>query len=823
MNNKNVVKIETIGEMQYLGKNFSAFIEQKEKEGAFKDGILKIIPPDDFKPVEDETWHEKFSKSSLKIRKTLIQKYQTIEPGVFHANFVPTPKKKTVKKFYELANGQKNQPPINKTDHEVERIYWESIRGNVQYGTEIQKKIMNSKTFNLDSLGTVLDLVKHLKIDGVTNSYIYIAMFGSTFTIHVEDMDLYGINVILHGFGKFWYCVAPEHGYKLEKLLNEKIWPEVKTQYKDCPNWLRHKTCLIDPTVLEKHGIPVTRMIQQKNEMIIVAPYAYHYGFNLGWNVAEAINFGSPSWIEFGKRAKHCCDIAPRVFKMDPFVEKYQKHLYPLWIHDPCLDIKPHPFEEPTKRNRILEHGMKILGEYASKLMIENISSVKNQSQKPIPGPSNVFKRKASAAITKPDLIVKDVSNVISKQKLTSVSESKNQVSTCQDNPNEGVSDARDYNQNKDSNQGDVKKTINCEICESGNYSKITHLKKHMSNKHGARNKPGRPKVPNKGLGRKHYECAKFAGGVISCDAKFVKSSKLKEHIITVHGGIKCTICEKTFKVASKLNFHLLNVHDRNKFCPHCKMVFGAKCTLDAHIETVHEKKKHFCSLCDKAFSARKALRYHIKCVHEKQKPFSCAICMKKFTTRKAQRSHTENIHEKLRPHVCDKCTEAFAHKPALRNHIQREHEGNKPQYCCTQCELKFFQKESLQGHIAFVHEGKRLHMCPTCNSANFSTAKSLKRHISTVHEKKKTVFCPICGVSFTVGASLKIHIKAVHEEKKPYLCNICGKNFPTNVSLKHHVLGVHKKVPKKERKHMFETIKIDNGIYSGERGKLTE
>ena len=124
-------------------------------------------------------------------------------------------------------------------------------------------------------------------------------MFGSTFTIHVEDMDLYGINVILHGFGKFWYCVAPEHGYKLEKLLNEKIWPEVKTQYKDCPNWLRHKTCLIDPTVLEKHGIPVTRMIQQKNEMIIVAPYAYHYGFNLGWNVAEAINFGSPSWIEF--------------------------------------------------------------------------------------------------------------------------------------------------------------------------------------------------------------------------------------------------------------------------------------------------------------------------------------------------------------------------------------------------------------------------------------------------------------------------------------------------------------------------------------------
>ena len=87
-----------------------------------------------------------------------------------------------------------------------------------------------------------------------------------------------------------------------------------------------------------------------------------------------------------------------------------------------------------------------------------------------------------------------------------------------------------------------------------------------MSKKHGARNKPGRPKVLNKELGKKYYECAKFVGGVISCDAKFLKSSKLKEHIITDHGGIKCTICEKAFKVASKLNSHISNVHDKNKF-----------------------------------------------------------------------------------------------------------------------------------------------------------------------------------------------------------------------------------------------------------------
>ena len=121
------------------------------------------------------------------------------------------------------------------------------------------------------------------------------------------------------------------------------------------------------------------------------------------------------------------------------------------------------------------------------------------------------------------------------------------------------------------------------------------------------------------------------------------------------------------------------------------------------------------------------------------------------------------------------------------------------------------------------MHEGKRLHICPTCNSDNFITAKSLKRHISTVHEKKKAVSCHICSVIFTVVASLRIHIKAVHEEKKSCLCKICGKNLPTNASLKDHILVVHEKILKKKQKHMFKTIKIENGIYFGGQSELAE
>ncbi len=68
----------------------------------------------------------------------------------------------------------------------------------------------------------------------------------------------------------------------------------------------RHKKVLISPSVLLKHGIPFNREIQRAGEFMVTFSRSYHAGFNRGFNCAEAVNFGTRSWVPHGLKATHC-------------------------------------------------------------------------------------------------------------------------------------------------------------------------------------------------------------------------------------------------------------------------------------------------------------------------------------------------------------------------------------------------------------------------------------------------------------------------------------------------------------------------------------
>ena len=119
---------------------------------------------------------------------------------------------------------------------------------------------------------------------------------------HKEDLDLYSINYLHLGQPKFWYSVDLTHSAEFEAYVQQNF----KEQFRNCPEYIRHKTTIILPDNLLKEGIKLRRAVQRPREFIVSRAAAYHSGFNAGYNIAEAVNFALPAWISVADKAKSC-------------------------------------------------------------------------------------------------------------------------------------------------------------------------------------------------------------------------------------------------------------------------------------------------------------------------------------------------------------------------------------------------------------------------------------------------------------------------------------------------------------------------------------
>ncbi len=194
-----------------------------------------------------------------------------------------------------------------------EKKFWSSIHRRskndqpIRYAGDLMISLFNTDpaySWNLNRLDSVLNTVGQ-RYGGVTDSMLYVGQYRAMFACHVEDADLYSINYLHYGLPKSWYCIPPSERFKFENYA-AAIFPEDNAE---CVNFLRHKTKMFSPKFLQDHGIRFHTVVQLPGEYVIPMPGAYHFGFNHGFNVAEATNYATPRWFDIGRRCTHCtCD-----------------------------------------------------------------------------------------------------------------------------------------------------------------------------------------------------------------------------------------------------------------------------------------------------------------------------------------------------------------------------------------------------------------------------------------------------------------------------------------------------------------------------------
>jgi hypothetical protein len=202
----------------------------------------------------------------------------------------------------------------------VERKFWKSIGNSCglcdpMYGADMVGSLFEGEMFtpwNVNDLDNPLKLMSK-DLPGISNAMLYFGSWRAMFAFHTEDMDLYSINYLHYGSPKSWYSIPKKHKKRFESLA-EAYYTE---EYRNCHEFLRHKTKMVSPYKLKEQGIEFCTAVQNIGEFIITFPSAYHAGFNHGFNIAEATNFATIKWLEEVSRKVSYCVCRPNSVQID--------------------------------------------------------------------------------------------------------------------------------------------------------------------------------------------------------------------------------------------------------------------------------------------------------------------------------------------------------------------------------------------------------------------------------------------------------------------------------------------------------------------------
>jgi len=328
----------------------------KPDELKLSDGIAKITPPigwwDKAGIGKDmtgrgATWQAEGDMGKMVIPGPIKQCVAGIG-GVYEFAMLELPSL-TVSKFRDKADEYRKRQIGTSVDEDVSnecmdklaRKFWRRLGPTMEasiYGADMEGSLFNEAEacgWNVDQLESCLQLLRadstidfaddsrRFKLPGVMSAYLYFGMWASVFAAHTEDMNLPSINYLHAGAPKYWYAISPEDSNRFESLMASHF----TSAQSSCPQFLRHKSYLISPSIISKAGISYTTHVQRAGDFIITFPGSYHFGFNTGFNCAESTNFSFPEWMPLGEKAKVCmCHPHSVRIDMDRFKMLYEEY-----------------------------------------------------------------------------------------------------------------------------------------------------------------------------------------------------------------------------------------------------------------------------------------------------------------------------------------------------------------------------------------------------------------------------------------------------------------------------------------------------------------
>lgn len=90
--------------------------------------------------------------------------------------------------------------------------------------------------------------------EGITSPYVYYALPGTSFPLHIEDLALWSCNYNNGPGKKLWYVVPPSW----YQFLKDSV--ESLLKIETCRHPIQHKNIFLNPEFFQKRGIPYTRV-----------------------------------------------------------------------------------------------------------------------------------------------------------------------------------------------------------------------------------------------------------------------------------------------------------------------------------------------------------------------------------------------------------------------------------------------------------------------------------------------------------------------------------------------------------------------------------